>query len=172
MASEWDCLRFKVNMKKCYLNVHPATRKCLNKTLKSLWLKIFFHLPWYRWCIWICEYFREFSEKIRKLSSPQNIFKQKWKKDWAGKLNVELKSKWHPGLNENRKIDNLFLQCKNLMLLSAYRLLVDEPGEVGGGVGLPGGAQRLQALSYLILLLDPSDPGLLVRQVWIRQRKF
>ena len=56
-------------------------------------------------------------------------------------------------------------KSKNLMLLSAYRLLVDEPGEVGGGVGLPGGAQRLQALSYLILLLDPSDSRLLVRQV-------
>ncbi len=45
------------------------------------------------------------------------------------------------------------------------RLLVDEPGEIGGGVGLPRGAQRLQGLAYLVLLLDTRYPRLLVRQV-------
>ena len=46
-----------------------------------------------------------------------------------------------------------------------HRLLIDEPGEVGWWMGLPGGAECLQALPYLVLLLDPRDPGLLVRQV-------
>ena len=80
--------------------------------------------------------------------------------------------------------------------------LVDPPGEVGRGVRLPGGAQRLQTFPnlvflrwlfyisqmiisyfyilyfsdnyfiylilyvYLVFLLDPRDPWLLVRQVW------
>ena len=44
-----------------------------------------------------------------------------------------------------------------------YLLLVDEPGQVGRRVGLPGGTERLQALTDLIFLLDPRDPRLLIR---------
>ena len=44
-----------------------------------------------------------------------------------------------------------------------YLLLVDEPGQVGRRVGLPGGAERLQGLTDLIFLLDPCDPRLLIR---------
>ena len=44
-----------------------------------------------------------------------------------------------------------------------YRFLVDEPGEVGRGVGLPGGAHGLQGLPNLVLLLDAGQPGLVVR---------
>ena len=44
-----------------------------------------------------------------------------------------------------------------------YLLLVDEPGQVGRRVGLPGGAERLQGLTDLIFLLDPRDPRLLIR---------
>ena len=47
----------------------------------------------------------------------------------------------------------------------SYLLLVDEPGQVGRRMRLPGGTERLQGLADLIFLLDPGDTWLLIREV-------
>ena len=70
-----------------------------------------------------------------------------------------------PGL---AKVGQLWLLCVNHSL-SVHLLLVDEPGEVGWRVGLPGGAQSFQSFANLVFFFYPGNSRLFIRQIWGKQ---